>query len=155
VNDFVNSRDEINSVCDLGSGSGRSLFYMAVKMERELQYLGLELIDDRVEFTNSISKHFDLKNLTFKTCNFLENPDQFLGFDAYYLFDPVGTDDVDLLISYFEIMIADGAKFYIFFISGWDDIMLNALDGLKTLERIGSFNSRKQEDRYVNFYKVI
>ncbi|MBT4790143.1 MAG: methyltransferase domain-containing protein [Halobacteriovoraceae bacterium] len=153
--EFINSHDDINSVCDLGSGTGRALLYMALEVDRELEYVGLELVNERVEFTNSIAKYFDLKNLFFKTCNFLERPNDFLGFDGYYLYDPVGTDDVSLLVSYFEKMISDGAKFYILFISGWDDLMLDALDKLETLEKIDSIKSRKQQDRYVNFYKVI
>jgi SAM-dependent methyltransferase len=155
VIDFVNERSDINSVCDLGSGPGRSLLYLALKMNRELEYVGLEIINNRVEFTNAIAQDFGLKNLFFQTSNFLESPDDFLGFDAYYLFDPVGTDDVPLLISYFEKMIADGAKFYIMFISGWDELMLDALDNLASLEKINSVDSRKQLDRYVTFYKVI
>lgn len=153
--EFINSRDDIHSLCDLGSGSGRALLYILLKAKRELECVGLELIDDRVKFTNSIAKHFELKNLFFKTSDFLESPEDFEGFDAYYLYDPVGTDDVELLISYFEKMIANGDKFYILFISGWDDLMLNALDNLKTLAKINSISSRKQQDRYVNFYKVI
>ena len=44
--------------------------------------------------------------------------------------------------------------FYIIFISGWDDLMLNALDGLENLEKLETNKSRKQIDRFVNFYKV-
>ncbi len=153
--EFVNSRDDINSICDLGSGSGRALLYMALEVNKDLEYLGLELVDERVEYTNSIVRNFDLKNLSFKTCDFLGNPEAFLGYDAYYLYDPVGTEDVPLLISYFEKMIADGAKFYILFISGWDELMLDALNKLENLEKIDSVHSQKQENRYVNFYKVI
>jgi len=153
--EFINSQDSINSICDLGSGPGRALFYMALEMNRVLEYVGLELVPDRVEFTNAIVDIFNLKNVKFQTCDFLENPDKFLGFDAYYLFDPVGTDEVDLLISHFKKMIDDGAKFYIIFISGWDDLMLNELNNLKSLEKISGFDSAKQLDRYVNFYKVI
>ena len=153
--EFINSKDDIKSLCDLGSGSGRALFYMALEANCEREYVGLELVSNRVEFTNSIVQNFDLKNIFFKTSNFLKTPEDFLGFDAYYLYDPVGTDDVPLLISYFEKMINDGATFYILFISGWDDIMLDALNNLECLEKISSISSRKQEDRYVNFYKVI
>ena len=155
VSDFINSREDIHSLCDMGSGSGRALLYIILKATEHLECVGLELVNNRVEFTNSIAKHFGLKNLFFKTSDFLENPQDFSGFDAYYLYDPVGTDDVSLLISHFEKMIADGEKFYILFISGWDDLLLNALDKLETLERIESNKSRKQIDRYVNFYKVI
>lgn len=154
VVDFINSRDDIGSLCDLGSGSGRAIFYMALKVQKELEYAGLELVGDRVEFTNRIVQNFALSNVYFKTSNFLETPDDFLGFDAYYLYDPVGTDDVQLLLSYFEKMISGGAKFYIIFISGWDDLMLNALNGLESLEQLESIKSRKQQDRFVNFYKV-
>ncbi len=155
VNEFINSRDDIHTLCDLGSGSGRALLYILLKAERSLECAGLELVPERVEVTNSIAKHFELKNLFFKTSNFLESPEDLKGFDAYYLFDPVGTDDVELLISHFENMIANGDKFYILFISGWDDLMLNALGKLQGLEQIESHKSRKQQDRYVNFYKVI
>jgi hypothetical protein len=153
--EFIDSRDDINSLCDLGSGSGRALFYLALEVKkREIEYAGLELVNDRVEFTNSIAQNFKLKNMLFKTSDFLETPEDFLGFDSYYLYDPVGTDEVDELISYFEKMIIDGAKFYILFISGWDELMLDALNNLKGLEQISSVKSRKQLDRYVNFYKV-
>lgn len=155
VINFINSRDDIKSLCDLGSGSGRALLYIMLMACRRLECVGLELVGERVEVTNSIARHFDLKNLFFKTSNFLDSPSDFLGFDAYYLFDPVGTDDVSLLISQFEKMIMNGDKFYILFISGWDDLMLNALNDLAGLELINSINSRKQQDRYVNFYKVI
>jgi hypothetical protein len=153
--DFINSHTDIKSVCDLGSGSGRALFYMALKADRDIEFAGLELVGERVEFTNNIALHFDLKNMYFKTSDFLENPEDFQGFGAYYLYDPVGTDDVPLLISYFEKMIANGDKFYILFVSGWDDIMLNCLNNLETLENLESISSRKQQDRFVNFYKVI
>lgn len=155
VIDFINSHDDIKTLCDLGSGSGRALLYIILMSNRSLECVGLELIDNRVEFTNSLARHFKLPNLFFKTSDFLDNPEDFLGFDAYYLYDPVGTDDVPLLISHFEKMITDGAKFYILFISGWDDLMLNALGELENLELIDSISSRKQLDRYVNFYKVV
>jgi SAM-dependent methyltransferase len=153
--DFVNSHADIKSVCDLGSGSGRALFYLALEINRELEYVGLELVDDRVKFTNSIAQKFKLNNMLFKTSDFLETPEEFLGFGCYYLYDPVGTDDVDLLLSYFEKMIKDGAKFYIMFISGWDELMLDGLNNLEGLEIISTVSSHKQPDRYVNFYKVI
>ncbi|OIQ20019.1 MAG: hypothetical protein BM556_05895 [Bacteriovorax sp. MedPE-SWde] len=151
--DFVNSCKDIKSICDLGSGSGRALLYMALEMNRELNYLGLELVNDRVEFTNDIAQKFSLENLKFKTCNFLSQPDMFEGFDAYYFYDPVGTDDVPKLISLFQDKISKGESFYILFISGWDDIMLNALNDLKGLEKLSSTHSRKQDDRFVSFYK--
>lgn len=153
--DFINSHEDIKSVCDLGSGSGRAIFYMALKAQRDLEFVGLELVSERVDFTNAIVKNFALGNVMFKTSNFLENPKSFLGFDAYYLYDPVGTDDVDLLVSYFAKMISNGDKFYILFVSGWDEIMLNELNNLKGLKLLSSTNSHKQEDRYINFYKVI
>ncbi|MCK5883711.1 MAG: methyltransferase domain-containing protein [Bacteriovoracaceae bacterium] len=153
--EFIKSRDDIHSLCDLGSGSGRALLYMALEINRQIEFMGLELVNDRVEYTNLIVKKFELQNLSFKTSNFLETPEDFLGFDSYYLYDPVGTDDVSLLISYFEKMINDGSKFYILFLSGWDDLMLDALNGLESLELIDSHSSRKQKDRYINFYKVI
>jgi len=127
---------------------------MALQADKNVEYVGLELINDRVEFTNSIVERFGLKNIFFKTSNFLETPDDLKGFDAYYLYDPVGTDDVNLLISHFEKMIAEGNKFYIIFVSGWDELMLDALNSLETLEKLDSISSRKQVDRYVNFYKV-
>lgn len=152
--EFINSRDDIRSVCDLGAGSGRALFYIALQVNRELEYTGLELVADRVDFTNSIAHYFELKNIFFKTSDFLETPEDFYGFDAYYLYDPVGTDEVTLLISHIEKMIADGAKFYIMFISGWDRIMLDVLNSLESLEQIESVNSHKQEDRFISFYKT-
>lgn len=155
INGFISSRSEIKTICDLGSGSGRALLYILLKAKQELECVGLELIENRVEFTNSLAKHFGLKNLFFKTSDFLDNPEDFAGFDAYYLYDPVGTDDVSILISHFEKMIADGAKFYILFISGWDDLMLDALDRVTSLKKIESVSSRKQRDRYVNFYQVV
>ena len=93
--------------------------------------------------------------MLFKTSDFLETPEDFLGFSCYYLYDPVGTDDVDLLISYFQKMIKEGAKFYIMFISGWDELMLDGLNKLDGLKMIRSVNSHKQPDRYVNFYEVL
>jgi hypothetical protein len=153
--DFINHQTDINSICDLGSGSGRALLYMALQVNRKIEYMGLELVDNRVEFTNSISKYFNLQNLSFKTSDFLETPEDFHGFGAYYLYDPVGTEDVPVLVSYFVQMIASGASFYILFLSGWDDLMLNALDNLDSLEKIESRKSHKQQDRYLNFYKVI
>lgn len=154
VNDFIDSHQDITTICDLGSGSGRSLFYMALKAQRRLDFLGLELVKERIDFTNNIANGFCLDNLRFKQSNFLESPKDFDGFSAYYLFDPVGTNDVPLLISYFEKLISDGAKFYMLFISGWDDIMLNALNKVSKLELLSSSPSSKQDDRYVNFYKV-
>jgi hypothetical protein len=155
VVDFIDAYPDINSVCDLGSGSGRALLYMALHANREIEYMGLELVSNRVDFTNSISQYFNLTNVSFKTSNFLETPDDFLGFGAYYLYDPVGTDDVPQLVSYFEQMIDRGDKFYIIFLSGWDDLMLNGLNAIKGLEKIESINSHKQQDRYLNFYKVV
>lgn len=155
INKFLNSRDDIESLCDLGSGTGRALLYIALEADRKIDYLGLELVSNRVEFTNSIASHFQLGHLNFKTSNFLETPQDFQGYDAYYLYDPVGTDDVSLLISYFAKMIQDGAKFYIIFISGWDDLMHNALNDLTGLKMISTHKSLKQKDRVVNFYKVI
>lgn len=153
--EFINSCSDINSLCDLGSGSGRALLYIALEVEKKLEYVGLELVNDRVEFTNMIAKNFCLDNMFFKTSNFLKTPEDLKGFDAYYLYDPVGTDDVSLLISHFKKMIDDGAKFYIIFISGWDHLMLDALNSLESLKQINSVSSRKQQDRFVNFYKVI
>jgi hypothetical protein len=92
--------------------------------------------------------------MLFKTSDFLETPEDFLGFNCYYLYDPVGTDDVDLLLSYFQKMINEGAKFYIMFISGWDELMLDGLNNLDGLEMISTVSSHKQPDRFVNFYKV-
>jgi len=153
--DFVKTHGDIKSICDLGSGSGRALFYLALEISRDLEYVGLELVDDRVQFTNEIAKKFKLKNMLFKTSDFLETPEDFLGFSCYYLYDPVGTDDVDLLLSYFQKMIKDGAKFYIMFISGWDELMLDGLNKLDGLKMISTVNSHKQPDRYVNFYEVL
>ena len=155
INNFVNSHDDIQSICDLGSGTGRAVLYMALMMDKEVEFLGLELVDNRVVFTNSIVERFDLKNIRFKTQDFLDHPESFEGFDAYYLFDPVGTDDVALMVSHFEDMILGGAKFYILFISGWDDLLHEALKKLDSLEVIDSFSSSKQEDRFVTFFKVI
>lgn len=152
--DFIKSRDDIKNLCDLGSGSGRALFYMALELSQKIQFMGLELIDERIQFTQNIANVFKLDNMKFKTSNFLETPEDFSGFDSYYLYDSVGTEDVPLLVSYFENMIQEGAKFYILFISGWDDIMLNELDSLEGLSKIDSNKSFKQEDRFVNFYKV-
>lgn len=151
---FINTHDDIKSVCDLGSGSGRALLYMVLETSRDIQYVGLELVEERVEFTNDISKYFGLKNLFFKTSDFLDTPSDFTGFNAYYLYDPVGTDDVDLLISYFVKMIEDGHKFYILFISGWDDLFLDAMAKLERLEKLSSYPSHKQPGRFVNFYQV-
>lgn len=151
---FINSHPEIKGLCDLGSGTGRALLYMALMMDRKLDYLGLELVDERVEFTKNVAKYFDLKNVKFQTCDFLENPEAFAGYDAYYLYDSVGTENVPRLISHFKDLIDSGAKFYLLFISGWDEIMLNALNDLEGLELIETNKSRKQEGRVVNFYKV-
>jgi 16S rRNA G527 N7-methylase RsmG len=151
---FIESNKDINSVCDLGSGSGRAIFYLALHANRQIEYKGLELVDDRVQFTNAIVHNFNLTNVSFKTSNFLETPQDFNGYDSYYLYDPVGTDDVELLISYFARMIANGDKFYIMFISGWDEIMLEALNNLEGLKLLSSVSSHKQLDRYINFYKV-
>ena len=153
--DFVNSHLDIKSILDLGSGSGRALFYLALEINRDLEYVGLELVDERVNFTNQIAKNFSLSNMLFKTSNFLETPEDFEGFGCYYLYDPVGTDDVDLLLSYFEKMIKDGSKFYIMFISGWDELMLDGLNSLEGLKMISTVSSHKQPDRYVNFYEVV
>lgn len=154
VVEFINAHDDIKSLCDLGSGAGRAIFFITLEVNHDLECVGLELVEERVDFSNAIVQKFNLKNLFFKTSDFLDTPDDFHGFDAYYLFDPVGTDEVPLLISHFEKMIKDGAKFYILFISGWDNIMLDALNELSGLELIDSKISRKQEDRFVNFYKV-
>ncbi len=152
--DFVHQHKDIHSLCDLGSGSGRALLYLALEIERDMKYLGLELVDERVDFTNSIADYFSLENVRFKASDFLDTPEDFLGYDAYYLYDPVGTDDVDLLASYFQKMIDDGAKFYILFISGWDDLMVNALGKIKGLKILSSVKSHKQQGRVVNFYKA-
>jgi len=152
--DFVNSHKDIKSLCDLGSGSGRALLYLALQIEQKMNYLGLELVDERVVFTNAIADHFQLENVSFKTSNFLETPTDFHGYDSYYLYDPVGTTQVPTLIAHFKELIASGAKFYILFISGWDEIMLTALDEMDDLEKLSTTNSRKQEGRVVNFYKV-
>ncbi|MFG1485151.1 methyltransferase domain-containing protein [Halobacteriovorax sp. RZ-2] len=151
---FINSRDDINSVCDLGSGTGRALLYMALMMNKKLNYLGLELVDERVQFTNSVSEHFQLDHVKFQTCDFLENPEAFAGHDVYYLYDSVGTENVPRLVSHFKELIDSGSKFYLLFISGWDEIMLNALDNLSGLKKIESHTSRKQEGRVVNFYST-
>ncbi|MGI4993504.1 methyltransferase domain-containing protein [Halobacteriovorax sp. GFR7] len=151
---FINSRDDIKSVCDLGSGTGRALLYMALMMNKRLNYLGLELVDERVQFTNSVSEHFHLDHVKFQTCDFLENPEAFAGHDVYYLYDSVGTDNVPRLVSHFKELIDTGAKFYLLFISGWDEIMLNALDNLSGLKKIESHTSRKQQGRVVNFYST-
>lgn len=152
---FLDSHKDIKSICDLGSGSGRALLYLALMTSGERKYKGLELVDERVDFTNSIANYFSLKNVSFLASDFLDTPEDFIGYDGYYLYDPVGTDDVDLLTSYFEKMIKDGAKFYILFISGWDELMVNALNNLEKLELISTVKSHKQEGRVVNFYKVI
>lgn len=151
--DFINSKTEIKTVCDLGSGSGRALLYMALKMDRKVDYLGLELVDERVKFTNSIVDHFSLNNLKFKTCDFLETPQAFQGFDAYYLYDSVGTQNVPRLISHFKDLMKLDKRFYLVFISGWDDIMLNALGQIDELEELACFDSHKQEGRFVKFYQ--
>ncbi|MFG1505958.1 methyltransferase domain-containing protein [Halobacteriovorax sp. ZH5_bin.2] len=151
---FINSRDDIKSVCDLGSGTGRALLYMALMMNKKLNYLGLELVDERVQFTNSVSEHFQLDHVKFQTCDFLENPEAFAGHDVYYLYDSVGTENVPRLVSHFKDLIDSGSKFYLLFISGWDEIMLNALDNLCGLKKIESHTSRKQEGRVVNFYST-
>jgi len=151
---FINSHKDIKSICDLGSGSGRALFYLALEIDRELEYVGLELVEDRVKFTNKIAHNFNLNNMFFKKSNFLETPEDFKGFCCYYLYDPVGNDDVDSLISCFDKMIKDGAKFYIMFISGWDNLMLDGLNSVEGLEMISTVSSHKQLDRFVNFYKV-
>ncbi len=155
VIEFISSHIDIKSVCDLGSGSGRALLYMALQIDRELDFLGLEIVEDRVNFTNSLVNNFGLTNITFKASDFLETPNDFFGYDAYYLYDPVGTDDVPLLISHFEKMIADGLKFYILFLSGWDDLMYNALNQLDSLKQLHVIESQKQENRVLSFYKVI
>ncbi|EPZ52284.1 methyltransferase domain protein [Bacteriovorax sp. BAL6_X] len=149
---FINSRNDIKSVCDLGSGTGRALLYMALMMDKKLDYLGLELVDERVQFTNSVSKHFKLDHVKFQTCDFLENPEAFAGYDVYYLYDSVGTENVPRLVSHFKELIDSGSKFYLLFISGWDEIMLNSLDNLPGLKKLESHTSRKQEGRVVNFY---
>ncbi|MFG1481940.1 methyltransferase domain-containing protein [Halobacteriovorax sp. HFRX-2_2] len=151
---FINSRDDIKSVCDLGSGTGRALLYMALMMNKKLNYLGLELVDERVQFTNTVSEHFQLDHVKFQTCDFLENPEAFAGHDVYYLYDSVGTENVPRLVSHFKELIDSGSKFYLLFISGWDEIMLNALDNLSGLKKIESHTSRKQEGRVVNFYST-
>ncbi|EQC52199.1 methyltransferase domain-containing protein, partial [Bacteriovorax sp. DB6_IX] len=151
---FISDHPEIHSLCDLGSGSGRALFYMALMSSPKIKFHGLELVKERVDFTNNIVNHFAIPNLSFQTSNFLDTPEDLEGYDAYYLFDPVGTDDVPRLIASFEKMIKEGKKFYMLFISGWDDLMLNALDSLDGLEKLDSFDSQKQDDRFVNFYKV-
>ncbi|MFG1494394.1 methyltransferase domain-containing protein [Halobacteriovorax sp. ZH4_bin.1] len=151
---FINSRADIKSVCDLGSGSGRALLYMALMMNKKLNYLGLELVDERVQFTNSVSEHFQLDHVKFQTCDFLENPESFAGHDVYYLYDSVGTENVPRLVSHFKELIDSGSKFYLLFISGWDEIMLNALDNLCGLKKIESHTSCKQEGRVVNFYST-
>ncbi|MFG1499528.1 methyltransferase domain-containing protein [Halobacteriovorax sp. XZX-3] len=150
---FINSRSDIKSVCDLGSGTGRALLYMALMMDKKLDYLGLELVEERVEFTKSVASYFKLDNVKFETCDFLENPQAFAGRDVYYLYDSVGTDNVPRLIAHFKDLIDSGAKFYLLFISGWDEIMLNALDNLAGLEKLESHQSRKQKGRVVNFYR--
>ncbi len=150
--EFINAHPEITSLCDLGSGTGRALLYLALKIKSKLNYLGLELVDERVQFTNKLASEFKLDNLKFKTCDFLENPKAFAGYDAYYLYDSVGTDNVPRLISHFKDLIDSGAKFYLLFISGWDEIMLSALNSLDGLEMLEGHDSNKQEGRVVNFY---
>ena len=154
VTEFINTHSDINSICDLGSGSGRALLYMALQSNHKVEFVGLELVEDRVDFTNDIAKYFNLKNIMFKTSDFLETPEDFEGFGAYYLYDPVGTDEVDLLISYFKQMIKAGHKFYIMFITGWDDLFLNALNEIDDLEKLDTYKSFKQEGRSVSFYKT-
>lgn len=156
VKNFIAKHEEIRNICDLGAGSGRSLFYlnlMTQDLNRDFKYIGLELVDERVQFTNSLVLDFELKNMMFKTCDFIKNPEAFRGFDGYYVFDPVGTDDVPKLASHFKDLIASGKTFYIFFISGWDEMLLNALESLSGLVKIEGHKSHKQEGRVVNFYK--
>ncbi|WP_419168278.1 methyltransferase domain-containing protein [Halobacteriovorax sp.] len=152
---FINSTDGISNLCDLGSGTGRALFYLAMKVKKELNYLGLELVDERVKFTNKISKYFSLDNVRFQTCDFLEDPQAFHGYDAYYLYDSVGTENVPHLIGHFKNLIDDGQKFYLFFISGWDEIMLSALNELDGLKLVEGNDSHKQEGRVVNIYQTL
>lgn len=153
--DFIKKNEGIKSICDLGSGSGRAVLYMALMLNSNYKLKGIELVEDRVKFTNELVDYFKLPNVEFEAANFLNNPETFDGFDAYYLYDPVGTKQVPHLISLFEEKIKRGEKFYILFISGWDDIMLNALNKLEGLELKQSLESTKQDDRFVNFYQVM
>lgn len=154
VIDFVNKNKSINSLCDLGSGTGRALFYMALMLERNLSLKGIELVRERVDFTNSLTSYFDLPHLEFMTADFIKKPECLEGYDAYYFYDPVSTNQVPILVSHFEKMIDSGQKFYLLFISGWDDIMLNALNNFDKIELVESNPSQKQVDRFVNIYKV-
>jgi hypothetical protein len=155
VIDFIKKNESIKSICDLGSGSGRAIFYLSLMLNSNYRFKGIELVEQRVDFTNKLVNYFDLTNVEFEAADFLKRPETFDGYDAYYLYDPVGTNQVPILISLFEEKIKRGEKFYILFISGWDDVMLNALNGLDSLELKQSLESTKQDERFVNFYQVI
>jgi len=132
-------------IIDIGSGFGRVGFFLNLCFP-ELSYLGLEVVQERVECAQKIGSKNSFKNCKFQVQNLAEENYVLPKADYYYFYDPLNEKDLKKVVLDLENQHKhNAAKFSIIALSGYDDFLLEHLKDQSWLQVV-----RTLED---NFFK--
>ncbi len=131
------------SLVDIGSGFGRVGFFLNLCFP-ELKYLGLELVEERVDCANKIAEKNNFYNCKFMTQDLSDKEYVLPKADFYYFYDPLSEENLKKVILDLELQHKHNAShFMIIALSGYDDLLLEYLKSQPWLQVIRSI-----EDTY-------
>lgn len=127
--------EENSTIVDIGSGFGRVGLFLGLCFPK-VNYLGYEIVAQRVECALKVTKQNNLNNIKFETENILDSGFVIPGADIYYLYDPLDKAGLEL----FSEKIKDKKNFKLVAIGGYDDFLIEFFDGLPWLDKTKSLN---------------
>lgn len=141
-------------VVDLGSGFGRLGSFISMCFP-EVSYLGLELIEKRVECSKKIALKNNFENIKYQVQDILDQSFVMPNADCYFFYDPLEQEDLINFTKKMELAQKINARnFKILAVEGYDDFIIKHFSSLDWLRLEKSFADKQLKQSYCIFSSV-